>query len=186
MGTFKDSNAYQNKDKMLTQHQAALSVFQGKLENPEVSDLNWLDLACGRGQILMNLDSNFGEELINKINYSAFDLKNDYLTQTLRQAETLKFKNVQGKIGDIINFPILFPEQQKFDFITLINSIHELNPYDLPILFFETILRLSTTGIFYLYDMETLTNRELGAVSWKADEINRVIKTFLISSSSFF
>jgi ubiquinone/menaquinone biosynthesis C-methylase UbiE len=182
MGTIKDSNAYQNKDKMLIQHQAALSVLQGKLENPDISDYNWLDLGCGKGQIIINLENNLGEGSIKKINYFAFDLKDDFLNLTLKQAESQKFKSVKGETGDFTNFSKLFPEEKKFDFITLTNSIHELNPYDLSVLLFETVIRLSDTGILYFYDMETLSNRELGAVSWKADEIHRVVKAFLITA----
>jgi ubiquinone/menaquinone biosynthesis C-methylase UbiE len=48
---------------MLTQHQAALTLLQRLLADPGVSQLNWLDLACGKGQIITHLDENLVDRL---------------------------------------------------------------------------------------------------------------------------
>lgn len=179
MAAIKDSDAYLNKERLLAQHQAALSILQGRLENPKISDLSWLDLGCGKGQIIINLEYNLGDAARAKISYSAFDIKDEHLSITEKKAETLKFKSINGKVGDISDFPNLFPVQQKFDFITLTNSIHEFSPLLIPKILFESLIRLAPHGLFFLYDMESLPILELGAVTWTREEIHALSNAFL-------
>jgi|GEM_PF-1706096 len=178
MAIINDSDAYLNKDRLLAQHQAALSLLQGKLERPGLTDLIWLDLGCGKGQIIVNLEHNIGDEARTKISYSAFDIIEEHLSITLKKAESLKFKSSNGKIGDISDFPNLFPVENKYDFITLTNSIHEFSPLLIPDILFESIIRLSSTGLLFVYDMESLPSLELGAITWTREEIHELLKSF--------
>lgn len=173
-----DSDAYLNKDRLLAQHQAALSLLQGKLDKPGLTDLIWLDLGCGKGQIIVNLELNIGDDARTKISYSAFDIIEEHLSITLKKAESLKFKSSKGKIGDISDFPNLFPAENKYDFITLTNSIHEFSPLVIPDILFESILRLSPTGLLFVYDMESLPTLELGAITWTREEIHELLQSF--------
>jgi len=178
MAVINDSDAYLNKDRLLAQHQAALSLLQGKLDKPGLTDLIWLDLGCGKGQIIVNLEHNIGDDARTKISYSAFDIIEEHLSITLKKAESLKFKNSNGKIGDISDFPNLFPVGNKYDFITLTNSIHEFSPLLIPDILFESIVRLSSTGLLFVYDMESLPSLELGAITWTREEIHELLKSF--------
>lgn len=178
MAIIKDSDAYLNKDRLLAQHQAALSLLQGKLDRPGLTDLGWLDLGCGKGQIIVNLEHNIGDEARTKISYSAFDIIEEHLSITLKKADSLKFKSSNGKIGDISDFPNLFPIENKYDFITLTNSIHEFSPLLIPDILFESIIRLSSTGLLFVYDMESLPSLELGAITWTREEIHEFLKSF--------
>lgn len=181
MAIIKDSEAYLNKERLLAQHQAALSILQGKLDNPKVSDFSWLDLGCGKGQIIINLEYNIGDTARAKVSYSAFDIKEEHLSITLKKAETLKFKVASGKVGDILDFPKLFELNNKFDFITLTNSIHEFSPFVIPHILFECLIRLTTNGLLFVYDMESLPSLELGAVTWTREEIHELSNAFLIN-----
>lgn len=179
MAAIKDSDAYLNKERLLAQHQAALSILQGRLDNPKLTDFQWLDLGCGKGQIIVNLEYNIGDSARTKISYSAFDIKEEHLSITLKKAESLKFKSLNGKVGDISDFPRLFALQTKFDFITLTNSIHEFSPLIIPELLFQAIIRLTPTGLLFLYDMESLPSLELGAITWTREEIHELSNCFL-------
>jgi SAM-dependent methyltransferase len=178
MPIINDSDAYLNKDRLLAQHQAALSLLQGKLDKPGLTDLNWLDLGCGKGQIIVNLEHNIGDDARTKITYSAFDIIEEHLNITLKKADSLKFKSSSGKIGDISDFHNLFDNKIKFDFITLTNSIHEFSPLFIADILFESILRLSSTGLLFVYDMESLPSLELGAITWTREEVHEFLKSF--------
>lgn len=181
MGAIKDSDAVLEKERLFAQHQAALTILQGLLDKPGITTFNWLDIGCGKGQIIVNLDDNLGEDSRKKIIYNGFDIKDDFLAIAQRKAESLNLNAVNGQVGDISNFANLHPEDNKFDFITLTNSIHELDPLQIPIILIECILRLSENGILFMYDMEALPYRELGAVAWTREEIHEILKVFLKS-----
>ncbi len=180
MPTIADSSAFLDSRRLLSQHQAALTIMQGMLDNPILDALTWLDLCCGKGQIIINLEENLSQESRSKIEYSAYDLKDEYLQSTIKKAETLGFKQCKGKSGDISDFPVLHPSKEKFDFISLTNSLHEFDPKFIPQFLIESILRLSEDGILFLYDMEHLPSYELGAVTWSFEEIQE-ITSFLLN-----
>lgn len=179
MAVIKDSDAVLEKERLFAQHQAALTLLQGLIDNPKVESFDWLDIGCGKGQIIVNLEDNLGIESRNKICYSGFDIKEEFLNITLRKAETLKLKHSGGQIGDISNFGNLHPVENKFDFITLTNSIHEFHPLQIPTVLFDCLLRLKSEGLAFFYDMEHLPFQELGAIAWTRDEIHEVLKDFL-------
>ncbi len=174
-----DSDAFLNSDRLLSQHQAAISLLQGKLDRPGLTDFKWLDLSCGKGQIIANLEQNIGDVERSKIVYSGYDIIEEHLSITLKKAETLNFKSADGKVGDISDFPNLFPIDDKYDFITLTNSIHEFSPLLIPNILIECTIRLSSTGILFIYDMETLPSLELGAITWTREEIHELLKSFI-------
>lgn len=179
MSVIADSDAVLEKERLFAQHQAALTILQGLIDVPNLTTFEWLDIGCGKGQIIVNLDENLSEESRKKISYNAFDIKEDFLSIALRKAERLNLKSSNGQVGDISNFAALHPEENQFDFITITNSIHELHPLEIPIVLVECILRLKENGILFIYDMEALPFKELGAVTWTREEIHEVLKTLL-------
>jgi hypothetical protein len=66
-----------------------------------------------------------------------------------------------------------------FDFITLTNTIHEIEPTRLAGILFNCLCRLTNDGSLFIYDMESLPSPELGAVPWKGAEFARIIGTLL-------
>lgn len=179
MGTIADSSAVLEKKRLLNQHQAALTLIQGQVVKPNITTFRWLDLCCGKGQIIINLEDNFTENVRQKIEYYIQDINEDYLKVTQKNAEDLKFKKVESYTTDICKFHAIIPEAVKYDFVTLINAVHEIDPYFIPILLFESIIRLSNSGTLYMYDMETINPLELGAVTWTREEIQELVNTFL-------
>ena len=52
MSIIGDSSAVLEFARMLPQHQAAITLLSSLLQNPQVDKFYWLDLACGKGQII--------------------------------------------------------------------------------------------------------------------------------------
>src|SRR5271157_3010579 len=119
MGVIADSNAYLDRDRMLSQHQAALTLLQARLSNPDGSKVRWLDLACGRGQIISALDKNLSVKARSLLEYWGYDIKEQFAKETQRTAESLGLASIDIKIGDLCNINRLYTLETKFDFITL-------------------------------------------------------------------
>lgn len=179
MTPIADSNAIRDQDRVLPQHQAALTLLQARLSNPGSARVRWLDLACGRGQILVSLDANLSVQARAKIEYWAYDLNSDYSRETMKTAQGLGFANLECRIGDLASFTHLLPVDTRFDFITLTNTVHEIEPSRLAKLLADSLSRLTDSGTLFIYDMERIVPPELGAVPWTRDEIRGIIFSIL-------
>lgn len=175
MPTISDSNAVRSDGRVFSQHQAALTLLQASLSEPGKNSLDWLDLACGRGQIISGLQQNISESSRARIRYCGYDLDQSYARETEQTATGLGFADCNVKVGDLEDFPAILPNGSSFDFVTLTNTLHEISPSNLAKLLVDCLRHLTPNGTFYLYDMETIAPPELGAISWKRDEIRNII-----------
>ncbi len=174
-----DSIAVKDRDKLLPQHQAALTLLQARLSTPGTDRLPWLDLACGRGQIIMPLDENLSAEARAKIEFWAYDLDQDFARETRKTAERLGFASLEVKVGDLSDFDRILPGGVFFDFITLTNTVHEIEPIRLSNLLVNCVGRLTDTGTLFIYDMERIKPPELGAIPWRRDDIRGMVRCML-------
>jgi len=177
--TIADSSAFKDGERVLPQHQAALTLLQARLSAPRVSRLSWLDLACGRGQIISSLDRNLSKEARAKVEYWAYDLDQDFARETRRTAEHLGFATLEVTVGDLSAFDRILPSNTLFDFITLTNTVHEIDPTRLATLLITCLRRLTDTGTLFIYDMERIKPPELGALPWSRDDIRRIVLRML-------
>ena len=177
MPSLADSTAFRDDDRLLVQHQVALSILQGLVAGPVVKSLRWLDLGCGRGQIIAALDKNLTAEARAKVSYLAYDVSQEFLRETLRTATSLGLASVEAKVGDLDDFNRLVAAEETFDFITLTNTVHEVRPGAIAALLVDSLIRLTDHGCFFVYDMESLNPPELGAVPWERDEFERILTT---------
>lgn len=184
MASISDSNAVLEKKRLLSQHHAVLTLIHGQVVKPTVSRYKWLDLCCGQGQIIVNLEDNFNMTLRGKIEYHIHDINEEYLRVTQKKAESLSLYKVEIFTSDIYSFPKIIPSISTYDFITLINAVHEISPSFFPVLFLEALLRLNPKGTLYVYDMETINPPELGAVSWTREEVQEITNSILLSVAS--
>jgi hypothetical protein len=67
MGAIADSDAVHDIRRILPQHQSALTLLNSKLQNPAVQSFRWLDLACGKGQIISQLEENLSANQRQKL-----------------------------------------------------------------------------------------------------------------------
>lgn len=175
MASIADSSAVLI-DKILPQHQTAITLLGGLLSAPSLAELKWLDLACGKGQIIAQIEENFAEpELRAKIGYYAYDIENQHTRITEKLANGLNFRDVSVKVGEMEHFEEVFPSDRKFSFISFTNTVHELRPGRVGSLLVALMLRLTGNGILYIYDMESLPLPELGAVPWSGDDFKKLL-----------
>ncbi len=163
--------------RVLPHQQDALSQLHAILQNYHSNDpFDWLDLACGRGQIITHLNDTLPDpEERAKICYFGYDINNQYAGEAVALGKKFGLKGADVKIGNLNDFAALVSLEQQFSFITFTNAAHEITPVLLGTLFFELILRLKPGGTIYFYDMESLPDQELGAIPWQATEIRRLL-----------
>jgi ubiquinone/menaquinone biosynthesis C-methylase UbiE len=174
-----NTDAVYDDGRIRAQDQAALTIIQGTLDDPNLSEFKWLDLACGKGQMIAQLDKNLTENARAKIIYFGYDRENSYLKTARRKTDSLNLKNAVFEVGEIHNFANSYPEDAEFDFISLTNTVHEISPHNLASILYEAALRLSNKGSLFIYDMESLPTPELGAVPWRRHEVAEIIKALL-------
>ena len=186
MPVIGDSSAILEFEKMLPQHQSAITLINTILQNPKIKEFDWLDLACGKGQIISQLSRNIIPNHRKKIVYRGYDINSEYSKIVTQIARNLGFMDYSVDIGDLASFQSIVPEQNRYDFITCTNVTHEVHPQK----FFEVIIgaikRLNQKGYLFLYDMESLTNPELGALPLKAAEVSSLIEVILQTAGSDF
>ncbi len=173
--TIADSSAIRDRERVLPQHQAALTILQARLSTPGTDHLSWLDLACGRGQIIVSLDENLSTEARAKIEFWAYDIDQEFARETSKTAERLGFASLETKVGDLSDFDQILPGDAFFDFITLTNTVHEIKPLRLAKLLVSCLERLTDTGTLFIYDIERIKPPELGAVPWSRNDIRQMV-----------
>lgn len=176
MPSIGDSSAVRIQGGQLPQHQSALTLLQGRLAEPAVKELTWLDLACGRGQILDGLTDSLSHEERAKVIYWAYDVDQRYAKETHRSASDLGFTAVETVVGDLQKFDDVLAGETRFDFITLTNTVHEIEPDSLARLFANSVRRLAGDGILFVYDMERVKPPELGALPWAGSDIRTIAR----------
>jgi len=175
MPRLADAGAYRDDSRLLVQHQAALTVLQGLVTKPGRAGVRWLDLSCGRGQIIAALETNLSKGARSKIAYLAYDVDQNYVRETERRATQLGFKSIGTKVGDLSDFSVLISETQLFEFITFTNTAHEVRPEILAALLVECFSRLADDGCLFIYDMDVIKPEELGAVPWTGAEFQKIL-----------
>lgn len=186
MPVIGDSSAVLQFEKMLPQHQAAITLLNAMLQNPDVENISWLDLACGKGQIISQLSENLTLEERKKITYHGYDINVEYSKLANRMASTLNFQKFKIDVGDLSAFDSVLSVDQSFDFITCTNVAHEIHPHKFLNIMLGAIRRLSANGQMFIYDMESLSNPELGALPLKGNDIKRLLDVILNYAGSSF
>lgn len=181
MAAISSSTAVQIRERLLPQHQAALTLIKSELECPAKESFNWLDLGCGRGQIILHAEQFLGRSLSGKINFVGVDVNQDYVRETEQIAKSV-FPNCDFIICSLENFEHHLGRDDQFDFVSFTNTAHEISPCQLGNLLISAFSRLSDTGQFFVYDMESLQAHELGAVTWRSDEIEKIVHQMLIAA----
>jgi ubiquinone/menaquinone biosynthesis C-methylase UbiE len=163
------------------QHQALLTLIKDRVENPNRRSFKWLDLACGRGQILTNIGHVLSPENCSKIEYRGFDVVQGYCLQAERIAKEF-FPNAQIQVCEIDKFELHLEPEESFDAITLTNTVHEITPEQVAAIFVSTLCRVNDDGIVFMYDMESLPALELGAIPWLGKEVEQVVHRLLLEA----
>ncbi|HEX7678566.1 MAG TPA: class I SAM-dependent methyltransferase [Thermoanaerobaculia bacterium] len=159
----------------LPQHQAVLTLIRDRLDDPDVTSFDWLDLGCGSGKILQSAGRALPEHFRAKITYLGIDLWRAPSLEAERLAKSL-FRSAQIITSELVASDALLSGDATFDAVTMTNTVHEVSPRSLATLLTSTIIRIADQGFFFIYDMERLPDLELGAVPWRPAEIERIIR----------
>ena len=186
MSIIGDSSAVLEFERMLPQHQAAITLLSSLLQNPMIDKFCWLDLACGKGQVISQLNENLTVENRKKIIYHGYDINIDYLKIVKKMAEKMEFRGSDIHIGDLSSFDDILPKDTMFDFVTCTNVTHEIHPQKFFVIIIGILKRLNEDGQLFLYDMESLSNPELGALPLKANDIKCLIEVIFRTVGSDF
>lgn len=141
MDTFADSNAITEPGRAWPQHQASLTLLSEMVSNPAYTEVTWLDLGCGEGQILATLESGFDATVRKKIAYTGFDRKDSYLLNTEKIASEAGLASYQTLVCSLSSIGSIFGVD-RYDFITLINTVHEIDPRHLASVLVNATLQL--------------------------------------------
>lgn len=182
--SFADSSAVLMPNKVLAQHHTAITLLAKNLEACKPGEsIDWLDLACGRGQMIAHLQDTIPDgELRAKVRYFGYDIDNEYTRETEKLAATLKLGASDVTVGQLDHFAEIIKPDRIFSFVTFTNVAHELPPILFGSLLLELILRMKQDAKLYIYDMETLPEPELGAIPWDANDVRRLL-TFVFKES---
>ncbi|MEZ5358413.1 MAG: methyltransferase domain-containing protein [Candidatus Zixiibacteriota bacterium] len=175
MSSYADSDAILEINKILPQHQAALTLLNGKLQNPIVGSFKWLDLACGKGQVISQLNDNLSPTQRGKLIYLGYDINVEFTRAAERIADSLQLADYNFEQGEMSKFNEIIDTDLKFDFITCTNTAHELQPGAFAQILLNSMTRLTTQGELFVYDMESLEKPELGALPWHTSEIKTLL-----------
>jgi SAM-dependent methyltransferase len=175
MSSIADSDAVQDIRRILPQHQSALTLLNGRLQNPALEQVLWLDLACGKGQIISQLNENLSNKHREKLSYFGYDINVDHTRAAERIALNLQLQNYDFFHGDLFNFNTIIPNEKRFDFITCTNTAHEFQPGAFATILLDSLVRLTQSGELFIYDMESLNTPELGALPWRSSEIGKLL-----------
>ena len=172
------------KERNLAHHQALLTLVQGKLSDPDVGDVLWLDICCGKGQVLKFISQNLSSEIRKKVKYIGFDGNEEYLKSARHNAQGADLRGFDSLLGDVEKLGVTLPTGQKYDIISIVNVFHEVSPSQLAELIFEAMWRLTDNGLLFIFDLEELEKLELGAVPWRQHEIDKIFESLMVSISS--
>jgi 2-polyprenyl-3-methyl-5-hydroxy-6-metoxy-1,4-benzoquinol methylase len=171
-----DSKAILDQDRLLVQHQAALTLLQSRVQNPKVKDFHWLDLACGRGQIIVHLDGNLTPAARGKISYHIYDVRAGYVSTTRRKADLLGFKSVSQTTDSLEKIDTHLNRRELFDFITFTNTVHELSPKLVASTLVSCVLMLKQKGSLFTRTAVDFAGRCLPHVElWNLEELQKCL-----------
>ena len=168
-----DSPAIQGR--LFSHYQAAVMLVTIMLQNPNQETFRWLDLGCGKGQIVRQLALNIEEKAFrNKIEYTGYDSNSAYIDDARNFFKEMGlephfFHDELSRFSDIV------PVENLFHFITCTNTVHEIGPKTFARIIIDSLVRLSESGILFIHDMESLEPPELGAFPWCGHEIDQLL-----------
>ncbi|TYQ15201.1 UNVERIFIED_CONTAM: methyltransferase family protein [Acetivibrio alkalicellulosi] len=177
MSMISDSSAVLELQRILPQHQSAITLLNNMVQDPCINEIKWLDLACGKGQIISQLKENLSDNNRKKIIYDGYDINVEFTKIASRIASNLELRQYRFNHGDLSNFAVVLGVEKEFDFITCTNVAHELHPNAFVSLVLDSFKRLTSSGQLFIYDMESLTTPELGAFPLRGNEITSLLNT---------
>ncbi len=169
------------KDHIDIRETISLVIVKGLLKNHRSRNpqkpFRWLDLCCGRGTILNHFDSALND-FITGLEYWGVDAEPRHIEACKKIIRKKKlYHNFKFRNHDVTR--VLAQSDGQFNFITLLNVLHEIPPKDLFDVLIAAIDRCKPTGQLLIIDMEELPHLEWKAITWSKDSMTKLFTPFL-------
>ena len=166
------------ESRMLSSHRTALGVLRHRVLARCASEITWLDIGCGNGQVLHGIEGVVGASCVRNIHYVGCDGCARYCEEAER------FAREQGLHEPVIHWlriETLWEHLQgmRADFVSIINVTHELDPPTLAATLCDALCCVSDTGLLHVHDVRFLDRPELGSVCWDTSEVETVLDPLL-------
>jgi SAM-dependent methyltransferase len=168
------------KDQIDVREVIALTHLKELLESRQLrkrkKPLRWLDLCCGKGSILHHLPSALAG-LCKHLEYCGVDIEPDHIRIC---KATAKKDGLKGQLAGIsfVTHDVRRPLEASlgaFDFVTLLNVLHEIEPRHLYNVLAFAVRRCAPHGKLLLIDMAQLPHLEWNAICWPKGHLERLI-----------
>lgn len=179
MTTIGDGGAVADDDRDFAHHQLAVQLVDQYLAKHPGQDLRLFDVGCGRGQMIRSLKRALDEPSRQRIRYLGYDADQAYAKETKEIGLTAGLLEVDARIGELSDLAVLVPVDDQFGLICLTNTLHEVNWPTIPTLLLDLMERMDDGGNLFVYDVETESPPELGAIAWRRAEIERLIRALV-------
>jgi ubiquinone/menaquinone biosynthesis C-methylase UbiE len=133
--------------------------------------LKWLDVCCGTGDYLKTFHDIVPDAMERaRVHYTGFDLYALFLTECKRTLEQVQLSG--DTICGQLNHFALLTDPGTYEFVSMINALHEIPSLIIPSLIIEMIERLSKTGFLLIFDLAALKygEPELGSTPWTKED----------------
>ena len=161
------------------------------LENSNKNDWEWLDLACGRGNLIEHCCESFGNDS-NKIHYNGLDKGDRYKNEFDLFVEEKNLRKYLAEINFIIadftSWKKCFHESKgisEYDWISFINVLHEIDPKEISAILLSMIKLCKKDGFIYFSDLEELVEPEADAITWTLEEIEGIFSLLFNKYTAF-
>lgn len=170
----------EKQPRMFASHRSVLDALRYLVLPHHRGVVTWLDVGCGRGQVLHGIQNMIGPEGVKRIRYVGCDGDRAYCAEAERFAQEcgmadpeilcFRFDRLEEKLSHL-----------RADFVSMVNVFHELGPRLLATTLCDSLCRLSARGVMHVHDMTALDpgRPELGAVCWRADEVEGILDPLL-------
>ena len=141
--------------------------------------IKWLDLCCGNGNILSQISDTIGDRS-SSIYYHGLDIDIKYVNKCNK---IIKNKQLNEKLAyvkiEVHDITKPFKSDVKFDIITLLNVLHEINPFNIISIFKNALVNSKQNGLLLIVDMCELPHLEWKSITWSRDTLSQIITPFL-------
>jgi 2-polyprenyl-3-methyl-5-hydroxy-6-metoxy-1,4-benzoquinol methylase/HEAT repeat protein len=154
-----------------------LKLLKGKIISllKTQTEIKWLDVGCGDGRCIEILDfdddtKELGKQLYN-INYIGLDIDDANIETAKKLAEKYNIQKefIKSKAIDI-------KYDSKFDVISAILLLHEIDPLQLPYVLKNMLIAVKEGGVILISDFNETYEQERDIVVWTYNDINYILK----------
>ncbi len=159
----------------------AFEEVKGLLERGKSKrSIKWLDLCCGKGNILNHIKPTLGTSC-SRVIYNGLDID-------ITHIEACRNIVVEHALDNCLKKPIdlsvqdlakPFELKDKFDIVTILNVLHEIPPYDIYKLLKNAFKVCNYNGSVLIIDMCKLPHLEWKAITWNKDLLSELLTPIL-------